>query len=335
MGGSRGIAPRPALDAHVVSRAHELEAILVRSIRGALAALPRRAACGVGAGLGDLVRRLGIRSAVARDNLALAFPDRSEQERASILREHYRDLGRMIGEYAHPDMVHAPEGEVIAQARGLDHLDTVQRQGRGAILLTGHYGNFGLLAACLGRLNPVDIAGKAIENPHVEALLVEIGGKAGVGRIRFDHGARRVFAALKENRWVTLMADQDAGRAGAFVPFFGRPSSTWLGPASISLRTGAPLVMAFIGRRDDGRHEIDVLPPLELSQPGATDAALALTALHTAMLERWVRRQPAMWFWLHRRWKTRPPEAAHRTPVETSGEAKEAGDADQPLAGRA
>ena len=154
--------------------------------------------------------------------------------------------------------------------------------------------------------HPVDIAGKPIENPGVEALLVEIAQSVGIGRIRFDRGARKVFTALKENRCVMLLADQDAGQTGAFVPFFGRPTSTWTGPASISLRTGAPLVMAFATRRPDGRHIIDVLPAFTPPSPETTDGDVVLTATHTAALERQVRAHPQMWFWLHRRWKTVP-----------------------------
>jgi KDO2-lipid IV(A) lauroyltransferase len=297
------------------------EALLVRGLRAGIATLPRPAALRVGAALGDGVRLAGIRRAVARDNLALAFPDLSDAARDHILVEHYRDLGRIVCEYARvPALVHAPPGEVIASARGLEHLDTVQREGRGAILLTGHYGHFGLLGAWLGRLNPVDFAGKPLANPHVEAILARIAEQGGVGRIRFDMGARRVFTALRQNRWVVLIADQDAGHHGVFVPFMGRPSSTWAGPAQISLRTGSPIVMSFITRREDGRHEVEVLPPLTLPDPGAPDAARALTALHAAILERWVRKHPPMWFWMHRRWKSAPPAARAEPAGEGPGE---------------
>lgn len=310
-----------------MSRAHGFEATIVRALQAGVGALPRPLARGFGAGVGDLARLLGLRSAVARDNLALAFPESDARERAAILAAHYRDLGMMIAEYARPEeTVRAPEGVVVAAVRGVHHLEWAQRQGRGAVLLTGHYGNFGLLAATLAKRNPVDLAGKPIANPAVESLLVEIGARVGLGRIRFDRGARSVFRALEQNRWVMLMADQDAGRAGAFVPFFGRASSTWTGPASIALRTGAPLVMAFIRRLADRRHEIEVLPPLPVPDRSDAGAEAALTAVHTAELERHVRRHPAMWFWLHRRWKTAPPPQVAAPAAGAPGE-------DQALAG--
>ena len=76
--------------------------------------------------------------------------------------------------------------------------------------------------------------------------------------------------------------------------------------ARISLSTGAPIVMGFVRREPDGRMTLDIEPPLAIEDPEAPDAALRLTALHSARLEARVRAQPAMWFWLHRRWKTQP-----------------------------
>ena len=122
-------------------------------------------------------------------------------------------------------------------------------------------------------------------------------------------GVRRVFEALRANRWVALLADQDARRHGVFVPFIGLASSTPTGPAQIALATGAPIIMGAITRRPDGRHVIEVDAPLPVPDAGPADAVRALTAAHAAWLERRVRDRPDGWFWLHRRWKTEPPEA--------------------------
>jgi KDO2-lipid IV(A) lauroyltransferase len=294
-----------------VTRAQSFEAGLARALRAVVRALPRRAALLLGARLGDLARLIGIRRAVALENLALAFPERPEAERRRILVAHYRDLGMMMCEAARGTASsHAPEGEVVARARGLEHLEAAKRAGRGAIVLTGHYGDFGLLGAWLGRHNPLDMFGKALHNPAVEELLVRTCEETGMRRVVAGAGLRKLVAGLRANRWAIMLADQDAGRDGVFVPFMGRLCSTTPAPAELSLRTGAPLLMAFITRRPDGRNEVDVLPPLAIERPDAADAVARLTALHTTVLEEWVRRSPHMWFWLHRRWKSRPPAAA-------------------------
>jgi KDO2-lipid IV(A) lauroyltransferase len=120
-----------------------------------------------------------------------------------------------------------------------------------------------------------------------------------------------VLAALRENRCVAMVADQDARRRGMFVPFLGRPASTAVGPAELAVRTGAAIVMGFPVREADRRHTLTLVSPL-LAREGepAGDEVARLTAAHVSLLEQWVRRHPDHWFWAHRRWKTRPPEDA-------------------------
>ena len=285
------------------------ESLMVQAVAAGIGVMPWRLSLNVGAALGDAVRIAGMRRAVAAGNLAQAFPEWSLEERERVLADHYRELGRVACEYVRlPELAHAAPGEVIAQVHGMEHLIAAHDAGRGALLVTGHFGNFELGAAYLGRRHPVDMVVKPLANPGVQAWIAERRRRAGVGMIPLGAGVRRVFEALRQNRWVALLADQDAKSRGVFVPFLGRPSSTPVGPAEIALRTGAPLIMGFMHRRADGRHELEVLPPLLASETDG-DPALLLTARHAACLEAWIRRHPANWLWLHRRWKSAPPAA--------------------------
>ena len=286
---------------------HEFEAMLVNLLAGAATGMSWRRSLGLGSLLGDVAWHLRLRRKVAEDNLKLAFPHMPPSERTRILIEHYRELGQAALEYPRMgELVRAPASAVVAELDGFEHLEAARAGGKGAILLTGHYGNFELLGAWLGRINPVSFVVKPLSNPLVERLLTGWRRAAGVELIPLGVGVRRVFEALAENRWVAMVADQDAREKGVFVPFFGRPASTPVGPAEIALRTGAPIVMGFVVRRRDGRHTLTVTPAIEAPPPGTVNAALQLTAAHTARLEQWVRRHPEMWFWLHRRWKTTP-----------------------------
>ncbi|MGH3054330.1 MAG: lysophospholipid acyltransferase family protein, partial [Gaiellaceae bacterium] len=161
--------------------------------------------------------------------------------------------------------------------------------------------------AWMARSQPIDFVAKPLSNPAMEKWIEARRRDIGVGLITVGPGMRAVFAALKANRCVCMLGDQDARRHGVFVPFFGRLASTPVGPAALALRSGAPLIPAFERRLDDQRHRIEFHPPLTVEYPEAPDAALRLTALHTALLEARVRERPSDWFWLHRRWKTSPP----------------------------
>jgi KDO2-lipid IV(A) lauroyltransferase len=280
---------------------------LAGGVLGALGAVSWRSARAGGERLGDGARTLGIRRHVAEENLAAAFPKWDAARRDAVLREHYRELGRVAAEYAHLDrLARRPLGETIVEARGMEHAEAIR--GQGAVIMSGHYSNFELLGAWLTRMNPVDFVVRRLSNPGVERMIARRRAAAGVGSIDAAHGTRRIYEALKAGHWVAFLADQDARRRGVFVPFFGRPASTAVGPARVALRTGAPLVMGFLTRRVDGAFDLDVHPPLGVQDPGAPDAALRLTAMHTAILEQHVRARPELWFWLHRRWKTRPPD---------------------------
>ncbi|HVP15717.1 MAG TPA: hypothetical protein VMS88_09250, partial [Terriglobales bacterium] len=274
-----------------------------------------------GAALGDTARRLGIRRRVAEANLALAFPERSAAERDAVLRAHYRELGRVAAEYGHlARLARAPLGEAIVSFRGQEHAESIR--GRGAVIMSGHFSNFELLGAWLTRMNPVDFVVQPLSNAGVEALIARRRAAAGVGCIRTSEGMRRIYDALRAGRWVAFLADQDARRRGLFVPFFGRPASTPAGPARCALRLGVPIVMGFLARREDGRFDLDVVPPLRVEDPAAPDALWRLTALHTSVLEERIRARPDLWFWLHRRWKTRPErvqEAVGAAPSREGG----------------
>jgi KDO2-lipid IV(A) lauroyltransferase len=282
--------------------------LLALALVGAVRHLRRARALATGAALGDVAHALGIRRGVAERNLALAFPELDRSQRGRILRDHYRELGRVCVEYASlPELARSAPGEVVADVRGGEHLVAARALGRGAVVVTAHVCNFELAGAWIARTQPLDFVVKPLNNPRMEAWIRARRAELGVGQIETGAGMRAVFAALQANRVVCMLADQDARRHGVFVPFFGRPASTPVGPAAIALRRGAPLIPAFARRLDDLRLRIEFHPPLTVPDPAAPDAALRLTALHTALLEARIRERPSDWFWLHRRWKTSPP----------------------------
>jgi KDO2-lipid IV(A) lauroyltransferase len=288
---------------------HAIEAMAAGGALAAIGALPYRAAVRSGAAVGDLMRLLGVRSRVARENLARAFPERSPAERDAILAAHWREVGRIVAEYGRlPRLARAAEGEVVADLHGLDALR--EWRGRGVILMSGHYGNFELLAARLARENPLHLLVQPQSNAAIDARLQRLRRESGVGVISIIGGVKTALRALRAGDWLALLGDQDARRQGVFVPYFGRLASTPQGPARLSLQAGVPMVWGAARPRADGRHDLFLDPPHVPDGPPDDERVRALTAWHTARLEARVREAPEHWFWLHRRWKTPPPANA-------------------------
>jgi Kdo2-lipid IVA lauroyltransferase/acyltransferase len=182
-------------------------------------------------------------------------------------------------------------------------------EGRGVILATGHYGNWEMAAAAIAaRGVPIEAIVKRQSNPLVDARIAATRRALGVETIEMGQARREVPRALLSGATVGIVADQDARRSGVWVPFFGLPASTHRGPALFSLRLGSPLFAAVARRLPDGRYlldgeRIDTTPrgPIE-------DDVARITAAVAAHLEREIRKDPAQYFWLHKRWKTRPAE---------------------------
>jgi KDO2-lipid IV(A) lauroyltransferase len=288
---------------------------------GALAALGAlvmpltyRRALAVGRAVGRSAWACGLRRGVVEGNLRLAFPEWEARQVETTGRRCYEIWGQALVDYLRIPKLRDPAAwaEVMGPVRGIEYLEEVLRGGRGAILLSGHFGVFEFIGAATAAAgHRVDFVVQPQSNAWVDHWLTERRQSLGVGVIRRGSELREVLRRLRGNACVAMAADQDARGLGVFVEFLGRPSSTPTGPAVLSLRTGAPIVMGFAVRGADGRHRFTAVPALEFAPSGDFDADVAaLTQLHTSVLEQWVRRHPEHWYWLHRRWKTEPPAGA-------------------------
>jgi KDO2-lipid IV(A) lauroyltransferase len=296
-----------------VTWAHRVEYGLVRAVATVLAALPLAAALRIGAFLGTLVyllswphRRIGMR------NLAIAFPERSLRDRRRILRHSLQNLGRTAVE-----VVRLPglsDEELRTLVRFEDEAWWEQaisaERATGGLILSGHFGNWELLVYAHGRRGyPVSMVHRGIANPLLDRWLNDLRGRAGTKLVRKAHAATGVLRAMRTHDLLVLPFDQNSTRGlGVFVPFFGLPASTNSGIARIALRTGAPVVPAFIVRQGrSGRHVVHVLPLIHAEHTGDFERDVVYnTERFSRVFEEMVRRYPEQWLWVHRRWKTRP-----------------------------
>jgi KDO2-lipid IV(A) lauroyltransferase len=281
-----------------------------RIARSLLGVLPERAALAVGSLLGWCAGGVfRIRRRVVDENLLRAFPDRDDAWRRRVARASYRHLGREAVATLRFSRQSAADVIARTEVHGFDQLERAVVSGPGAIVVTGHLGNWEMGGAALAaRGIPVDAVAVRQRNRLFDADLMESRTRLGMRVIRRGTAARDVFESLRERRCPALVADQDAPRRGLFVDFFGVPASTARGPAVFSLRSGAPIflgvALAVPGKRHHYRielHEVAFEPQGDLGRDVGR-----LTAAHTLLLERWVRTAPHQYFWQHQRWKRSP-----------------------------
>jgi KDO2-lipid IV(A) lauroyltransferase len=297
---------------------HRVEYALARTLESAVSTLPEGAADRFGARLGGAVHRLGIRRKTVEQNLRLAFPEQTEAWREDICRRAYQHLGREAA--AMLRLAKLDRQAVIDRTvtRGWDEMEDALSEGKGCILVTGHYGNWEIAAAAVAaRGVPISAIVRRQGNLLVDQRLDATRRRLGVETIVQRDAPRAVPKALRKNGVVGIVGDQDARKAGVFVPFFGVPASTHRGPALFALRFGAP-VFACVARRLPGtgvRYEVQGTR-VPVRQTGDLEADMqTLTAELAARLEAHVREAPEQYFWFHRRWKSKPepePETAEQ-----------------------
>lgn len=280
-----------------------------------LAYLPWRWGLWVGRRLGDLgYWVLPGRRAVARANLERAFGGgRSRSELGRLCRESFRHLGMTVVECC--ALCFGSRSTLLSRVdvEGVDHLKAAAAHGRGILLLTAHLGNWELLAAAHVHTGyPLSVVVRPLDSAVLDRLVTRFRERGGVEVIPKRRALRGVREALRRGWMVGILLDQNASRReGVFVPFFGEPASTSKSLALLALWSGAPVVPVFIQREKEGRHRVTIEPAVPPPATGDREQdVLAFTTAFSQIVESRIRHSPEQWFWMHRRWRTRPAVAA-------------------------
>ena len=279
----------------------------------AVGTLPVPVALGLGRALGTAAHALlGTPRRFALAHVAFALPELDAAAQRALVRATFRHAGESYAELAvFPKLARDPAYVRVERAA----LDEALALGQGCLAITGHVGNWELLAATVARLGlPLTVVARRVNDARFDALITRFRGGAGMAILLRDDPRflSAVRDALGRNHIVALLIDQDSRGGGVFVPFFGRPAHTPPGAAILALRTKAPVVSVFIQRRPEGGHVIRFERMAIDAGPGA-GRVLALTAQFTAAIEAAIRRSPAEWVWWHERWRRQP----EREPAES------------------
>jgi KDO2-lipid IV(A) lauroyltransferase len=249
---------------------------------------------------------LARRRRIAEENIARALGDPAPR---ALARRAFEQLGRSFLEFlALPSQSPASLlGRVAFE--GFEPAFERARQGRGAIMITAHFGNWELLGAAFGaKTGRVKYLLPAQTNPWADRYLNEVRRKLGIEPLQIGFGMRSGLRALREGAFIGMLPDQDARKIGLHVSFLGRPASTHTAPARLAIRAGVPIMVALLTREGPGRFRAR-LRRILTPDPGAPESAEVerLTRLMNEAIEEGIRERPDHWYWIHRRWKTPPP----------------------------
>ena len=283
-----------------------------------LGRIPRPVLSAFGAFLGWLAWTLRIRRKVVLSNLALAFPEKTEAERRAIARDNYRHFGQMIPDFLRVPTLSPQELDRMFDYQGWDSYLTAAAAGKGVIACTAHFGNFDLLASAHNRKGvPITQLARVMGKSFVNDLWRTARQRSGVDELLVKPGQtmRAAIKALAAGRVLGYVIDQNQPIKPIFPTFFGVPAATAAAPAFLARLTGAKVIFVISVPLGGGRHRVVLEGPLELPDTGdrAADDLAFMQGLNDK-LEAWVRRHPSRWYWLHRRWKTRPPPAPSAPP---------------------
>lgn len=228
-----------------------------------------------------------------RANLSAALESEVE-EGALAVREVFRNFGRYLLEFL---TVHR-QAPMVITVTGYDHLVRASRAGNGVIMLTGHFGNWELAAVAVSRMGfPMSAVALSHRDPRLTQLFDHQRRRCGIDVIPFGPEASpRCLAALRRGRMLGIVGDRDFGSEGVPVSLLGRSVAVPRGPATFSLRTGAPLVSCFMQRTGRWRFHFHIEPPLYPKPDGeVSEEVPRLTQAYVAAFERYIRRCPTQW----------------------------------------
>jgi len=244
------------------------------------------------------------RRLIVNTNLALCFPQQDDRERQQLYRRIVRSTGLSLVEEA--ASIWAPNTffDGMGEVQGLEHVEAAQAQGKGVLLLSGHFCSVDFAGRVLLRRYPVCFTYQELRNPLSNHILTAARNKY-AHRLIHRHDIRGFIKALKAGEVVWYAPDQSQARKNSvFAPFFGIQANTLTATTKLAKITGAAVLPFEIKRLPDARgYALTIQPPLK-DFPGESEVADATR--FNALLEAQVRANPEQYLWIHRRFKKRP-----------------------------
>lgn len=258
------------------------------------------------------------RRAIAEENLRKAYgTDLSDIQRRKIIRSNYLHLASVGIDFIKlPQLVNGNNWRKYFEVEGLEFAREALEQEKGIIFVSGHLGSWEVLGCAMKYLfhQPVHSIAKHMENPFSDRFVTKLRENSGQKIIFTENASREILRALKSNQLLGILIDQNVRENNIIVDFFGQKAATTRSVATLSLKTGAPVIMLF-ARRVDRRYRFKVTlsKPIQIEKTENQEKDIFnLTQKCTSIIESRIREHPHEWIWIHNRWKTRPPIVARQ-----------------------
>ena len=302
-----------AKNAHYKKLRDQLFSNLIHLLIALLQHIPRLAAIGLMRIIGSLIftfDKHGRQRTIS--HLTMAFGhEKSTAEISCLAGQVYRHFATALADTMRLPVILRQGINRLISVHGIHHLEQALAEGHGVLMITGHFGNWELLGAWMAQNGyPLRVVGTTLENPGIDKIVVEMRNQAGYTNIARGAGTREILRSLRQGCAIGMLIDQDTKVQGAFVQFFGQLAHTPTGPVILARKFEIPIIPIFMHLKDDLSYQIECEPPLDLeyTQDDAHDLIVNTQKCSDAY-ERVIRRFPAQWVWMHKRWKTQPAPA--------------------------
>jgi Kdo2-lipid IVA lauroyltransferase/acyltransferase len=297
-------ASRPSLGQDLVWR---LEAFCFDVLGLLFRAMPIETASSLGGAVLKILGPLSGAHKTADRNLRIAFPDMDEADRKRLLVAQWDNLGRLTAEFQLMHKITPATGRV--EIVGGEKLRAVAQSGKPAVLVSGHFSNWEVMAAVIVHLGvQCQVTYRAANNPYIDRRIIETRRSYGVTLMapKGGDGSREVLAAMAKGESVALLNDQKFNQ-GVEAPFFGVMAHTAPGPTKFALRFGCPMIPMCVERTEGARFRVTIYDSIAPPNTGDRQGDIVQGVKNmNAFIEARVRERPEEWFWTHKRW---PKEA--------------------------
>jgi len=286
-----------------------LETVLFIILSIPLAIMPLRFSMKAGEMLGLLLfLTWGSRRRIAIKNLQAAMSRGAIKLTGSperIIKDNFKNIGKSVSEIV--KIFYGFDKKILNRVHleGVENLDAAESKGKGVLFLTGHCGNWELMAIFMStKLKEIAVVARPINNPYLNSLIEKVRRKYGNSVIYKKGALKSIIQTLRNNGYIGILMDQAViAEEGYIIDFLGSGAWTTKMPALIARKTGAAGIPVFI-HRTDGKHIIKLYPEIELSKSDDRETAVIEdTKSFSKYVEKYIQEHPSEWLWMHRRWK--------------------------------